>query len=557
MQQLGKLFLLGFLLVQTTLSAQQLDNAQIQEINAQFEAWNSTHTPGGAVGIFKDGKIIYSKAFGMASLEYDIPNTTNTIFNIASVSKQITAYSLVLLEQQGKLSLDDEVQKHLPEVPDFGKKITLRHLMTHTSGLRNFQNILAMAGWREGESMTNDDLLRFISMQKELNFDPGAEYLYCNSGFNLATAIVERISGQTFQDWTQENIFEPLGMKNTTYREDLEIIHKNSATSYDGSAATGFRQPLKYWTYMGNGNVYTTIEDLGKWLNNFREPTLGGKEGIKTLTTPGILNNDEILSYALGIGVGKYRGLRRFSHGGSVGGYRSNMVYFPDEEMGIIVLSNFSSAGPQSKVFAIADLILENKFPIPKEPKQPTIVVDKEEKKIELTEAEITPFVGKYFVDGVVVELSKKGNQLYIYAEEELPQALPVYPLSPTTFVSDDAPIKIQFLEGTPIRTRIKFGPDNYRGVQLVATDQLQGLEGTYYSPELDTEYHISKDGDQYKVQHQRHDEFQLVPVSKSKLMGTAYFFNDVQVVRAANGAINGIRVSNGRVRNLWFKKNR
>ncbi|MEO0337648.1 MAG: serine hydrolase domain-containing protein [Bacteroidota bacterium] len=553
--KIGKLFLLALLLLNSSLFAQQLNEAQIQKINAQFEAWNSTHTPGGAVGIFKDGKIIYSNAFGMASLEYDIPNTANTIFNIASVSKQITAYSLVLLEQQGKLSLDDEVQKHLPEVPDFGKKITLRHLMTHTSGLRNFQNILAMAGWREGESMTNDDLLRFISMQKELNFDPGAEYLYCNSGFNLATAIVERLSGQTFQDWTQENIFGPLGMTNTTYREDLEIIHKNSATSYDGNAATGFRQPLKYWTYMGNGNVYTTIEDLGKWLNNFRVPTLGGKEGIETLTTPGILNNGETLSYALGIGVGKYRGLRRFSHGGSVGGYRSNMVYFPDEEMGIIVLSNFSSAGAQPKVFAIADLLLEDKFPIPKEPARSTTQTDTKEEKVDLTEEEITPFVGKYFVDGVVVDFSKKGNQLYIYAEGELPQPLPIYPVSPTAFVSDAAPIKVQFLEGTPIRTRIKFGPDNYRGVQLAATEELDGLEGTYYSPELDTEYHITKDGDQYTVKHQRHDDFELVALSDNKLMGTAYFFNDVVVVRAANGAINGIRVSNGRVRNLLFKK--
>lgn len=453
--------------------AQPFNNQQVQKINALFKAWDSTHTPGGAFGVFYKGELVYTNAFGMASLEFDVANTTETVFNIASVSKQFTAYSLVLLEQQGKLSLDDEIQKHLPEVPDFGEKITLRHLLHHTSGLRNFQNLLAMTGWREGDPMTNEDCLRIVQGQKELNFSPGAEYLYCNTGFNLAATVVERTSGQSFQDWTRENIFEPLDMHNSGYREDMEVVHKNTATSYDGNAEEGFRQPHKYWTYMGNGNIYTTISDLAKWLENFRNPTVGGEEGIQTLVTQGILNDGDTLTYALGIGVGEYRGIRRFSHGGSIGGYRSSLVYYPDEELGIIVISNFSSADPGGKVAGISDILLEDKM------------------------------------EPVEVKVNEANEEPVPFSENEL----------------------------------------------LALAKKMEGLAGTYYSPELDTRYEIHPDGKQFLVKHQRHLDFQIIPISENELQGTAYFFRDVKVIRDANGVVEGIRVSNGRVRNLWFKK--
>jgi len=451
------------------MEAQSISAAQKQKIQTLFKEWDSTHSPGGTIGIFKEGELIFTKAYGMASLEYDVPNTVHTVYNIASVSKQVTAFSLVLLEQQGKLSLDDAVQKHLPEVPDFGQEITLRHLLHHTSGLRNFQNILTMAGWRDGDPMTNDDLLRYISDQKELNFSPGAEYLYCNTGFNLATAIVERISGKSFQKWTRENIFLPLGMEDTGYREDMEAVHKNTATSYNGSRAEGFRQPHKYWTYLGNGNIYTTADDLARWLENFRNPKIGGQAAIRTLVTPGVLNNGDTLDYALGIGVGEYRGLLRYSHGGSIGGYRANLSYFPEQELGIIVLSNFSSAGPGGKAQEIANILLAD------------LLLPKKE------------------------------------AEEEQPdEAKPTYSPNPK---------------------------------------ELSTLTGVYYSPELDTRYTLTAEDDKMRVQHQRHKDFSLESIAENELRGTTYFFRQVKVIRNKKGAVEGLRVSNGRVRNLWFEK--
>ena len=461
--------LLSFLLV-SPLQGQSLSAAQKQHIHDLFKEWDSTHSPGGTIGVYQGGKLVFTEAYGMASLEFNVPNTEQTVYNIASVSKQVTAFSLVLLEQQGKLSLDDPVQKHLPEVPDFGEEISLRHLLHHTSGLRNFQNILAMAGWRPGDPMTNDDLLRYISRQQELNFSPGAEYLYCNTGFNLATAIVERITGQTFQDWTRDNIFLPLGMEDTGYREDMEVVYKNTATSYNGNSEDGFRQPLKFWTYLGNGNIYTTMDDLSRWMDNFRTHKVGGKMAIETLVTPGILNNGDTLDYALGIGVGEYRSLKRYSHGGSIGGYRSYLLYFPEEEIGVMILSNFSTAGPAGKAMAIADIVLADRL-APKVENEPET------------------------------------------ANRE----------KPTSF--------------TP------------------GGDDLKALAGLYYSPELDTRYRLIADEGRMRVKHQRHEDFFLDPIVEDEWRGSAYFFRTVKVIQDKKGGVEGVRVSNGRVRNLWFEK--
>ncbi len=529
------------------------------EIDQIFKEWDSTESPGGVVGIVDKGELVFARAYGMASLEYDVVNTTQTTFNIASVSKQITAYSMVLLEQQGKLSIDDDVRKYLPEVPDFGQTITIRHLLTHTSGLRNFQNMLAMAGWRSGEAMTNEDLLRYIAQQKELNFPVGEEYLYCNTGFNLATAIVERLTGQTFQEWTKVNIFDPLGMKNTDYREDMEVVHKNTATSYDGSLENGFRQPLKYWTYMGNGNVYTTIADMAKWVHNFQTGKVGGKAGIQRLQEEGVLNNGEKTGYGLGIGVGAYRGLKRLSHGGSVGGYRSNLIYFPEQEVGVIVLANFSSADPGAKSMAVADLYLEKAFTEPR-PERRNNRLEHLIKAVEISNQAFDRSAGHYLVDGIHIELLRKGDQFFVDSKGFMPM-LELKAASETSFFNKDQQISI-FAEKNDKdeveRLTILHGPERRRAVridpEILEASALEKYTGTYYSPELDTRYIVVLDNGKLTAKHQRHEDFNITPLKKDKLMADAYFFNDIDVEWEGD-AVRGIRVSNGRVRNLWFEK--
>lgn len=439
-----------------------------------FALWKLPRHPGGVVAWIEKGAIAWSGAYGMGSLEYEVPVTSETVFNTGSVSKQFTAFAIVLLAQEGKLSLEDDVRKYLPELPGFGAPITIRHLLTHTSGLRNFQNLLALAGWRDGDHMTNEDLLKYMAWQKELNFPTGSEYLYCNTGFNLCTKIVERVAGMPFTDFTKKRIFEPLGMTSTEFRYDLEKIYPKTATSYEGFTMSGFTRPKEYWTYYGNGNVYSTLADMAKWMGNFGNPRVGGSAAIRMLQERGILTNGDTLTYALGIVCETYRGLRVLQHGGSVGGYRAQLTYFPDFDAGVVVMTNFSSANPGAKALAIADLFLEGKFPLPK----------------------------------------------------------------PATNAGAN---------GASISPK----PDP----SLQNAAFLRTLEGVYYSDELQTGYTLAVRGDKLVAAHPRHADFELVPYSVNELQSRTSFFSEVEVVRDNQSHVLGVRVSNGRVRNLWFKK--
>jgi len=244
--------------------------SQFQQIDSLFLNWNVPNHPGGAVGIQQDGKVIYSKAFGLASLEYLVPNSTETIFNTGSVSKQFTAMGIVRLEEQGKLSFDDEVRKHVPELPDFGEKITIRHIMHHTSGLRSLHALFGIAGWRSDDLRTNEDLNRLVAKQKELNFKPGEEYLYCNTGYMLMVNIIEHITGENFAVWMKQNVFDELGMPNTYVEDKYDRVVPNNATSYRGSET--FERAVEYWGYVGSGNMHSTTNDLLTWLENFYNP---------------------------------------------------------------------------------------------------------------------------------------------------------------------------------------------------------------------------------------------------------------------------------------------
>jgi len=535
----------------------QITSPSEEKIDEIFSYWPK-EGPGGVVGIVHNGELVFQKAYGKASLEYNIPMTNETVLNIASVSKQITAYSLILLEQQGKLSLDDDVRKYLPEIPDFGTPITIRHLLTHTSGLRNFQNLLAIAGWREGDAMTNDDLLRYISRQKELNFPVGEEYLYCNSGFVLVTFIVERVTGEDFKDWTRKNIFEPLGMMNTSYRENMERIHPNTATSYRFDQSNQFVQPLKYWTYMGNGNVYTTVEDLSKWIANFETGQLGGMKAINILIEPGILNNGDTLGYALGIGIGDYRGIKRYSHGGSVGGYRSNMVYYPEENLGVIVLTNFSTANPGRIVSAISDYLMESKLEetATASSNQPGHL--SEEKEISAEAWSVLK--GEYLVDGVLVKIFDCGEKVCGIAEGVTPQ-FEIKAASDTSFFVQGFPLSFWISKNQEMDIQqfdVLQGFNRSRGYKIEKTfmesEKSHNLIGKYFSPELNTFYHIEKENQKFLAKHPRHSDTELTAHSRERWSSASFHLSQLKF--KWNGTeVEGFWVSNGRVRNLWFEK--
>lgn len=324
---------------------------------------NAGNGPGAALAVVKDGKVIYSKGYGYANLEYGVENTPSTIFHIASVSKQFTAFAIAMLADQGKISLQDDIRKYLPEMPDFGHVITIDHLVHHTSGLRDQWNLLALAGWRLDDVITREQVLRLISRQQELNFKPGEEMLYCNTGFTLMAEIVSRASGQPFPEWCKANIFDPLEMKNTLFYDDHEKVVPGRAYSYYKDGVTGeWKKSVLSYANVGATSLFTTVEDLGRWAVNFENVKVGNERIMQLMDQRFVLNNGDTIDYAFGQGIGKYKGLVNKSHGGADAGYRTFLARFPEQRFSVIVFSNLASFNTGSLAYKIADLYLADQY---------------------------------------------------------------------------------------------------------------------------------------------------------------------------------------------------
>src|SRR5687767_5732399 len=330
-------------------------DARVDEIFKEFTAAGS---PGCTAGVYEGGRVVHRGAYGMANLDHDVRLAPDSVFHVASVSKQFTAAAILLLAEDGKLSLDDEVRKFIPELPDFGARITIRHLANHTSGIRDQWDLLGLAGWRYSRDLiTDDDVLQLLSRQQDLNFTPGERHLYSNSGYTLMAIIVSRASGKSFREFTTERIFKPLGMDRTHFRDNFNEVVKGQAYGYS-RAGTGFRLSVTNFDTAGATSLLTTIDDLAKWHANFDAPSVGGQKLIAGLLTRGVLNNAQTIDYAVGISHGTYRGVPTVSHGGADAGYRSSFLRFPDQKLGVAVLCNLASANPTLLAQRVADVWL-------------------------------------------------------------------------------------------------------------------------------------------------------------------------------------------------------
>ncbi len=316
------------------------ESAKVDELFAQ---WNKPDSPGAAVGVIKDGEVVLLRGYGCANLEYSVKLTPSTVFDLASVSKQFCALAIMTLVDEGKLSLDDDIHKHIPEVPDFGKVITIRHLLHHTSGLRDWPVNLAIGGWRMDDVIAFEQILRMVGHQQDLNFDPGDEYTYSNTGYNLLAETVARVSGKSFRAYCDEKIFKPLGMNNTHFHDDHAEIVPNRAYSYYENDGGGYSKGVENLTALGSSSLYSTVEDMMKWLLNFETGAVGGPGVLERMSERGVLNSGEQTTYAWGLVVGDFKGLRYVTHGGSWAGFRTDLIYSPDVHVGVVVLCNLGS----------------------------------------------------------------------------------------------------------------------------------------------------------------------------------------------------------------------
>ena len=326
-------------------------------IDSVFRRFSAPGSPGCALGVVRDGSLVYSKGYGLASVELNVPITPGTVFDIGSVSKQFTAMSVVLLAQDGKLSLNDEIQRFIPEIPRYTRPITIRHLLHHTSGLRDYIDILGWSGISDEAVTTDQDALDAIVRQRGTNFASGAEYLYSNSGFFLLSVVVKRASGRSLRDFAAERIFGPLGMTHTQFVDRHEMIVPGKAGSYAEGENGGFVLALANWEQTGDGAVNTTVEDLTKWDQNFVTGVVGGRPALRELMRPGELNDGKRIDYTPGIRIDGYRGLLQFSHGGSWAGFRAQMNRYPQKKVSIFTLCNLSTSAPWTLTNAVADLM--------------------------------------------------------------------------------------------------------------------------------------------------------------------------------------------------------
>ena len=355
------------------------------KVDAVFVAYDKPDSPGCALGVIKDGKLIYTRGYGRANLEHNIANGSQIVYDIGSTSKQFAAASIVLLAQQGKLSIDDEVRKYITELPMYQKPLTIRHMLNHTSGLRDYLTLFGLSGVDFDSTTGDKEALNIIVRQKQLNFAPGEDWLYSNSGFFLLSQIVKRVSGKTLAQFAKENIFDLLGMKNTHFHDSHTMIVPKRATGYV-PAPSGFEIAMSNFEQTGDGAVYTTIEDLLLWDQNFYQPKVGGQAMLDQLQTLGTLNNGKKLDYALGLFVDQYKGLRRVQHGGSWAGYRAELMRFPEQKFTVACLCNLATANPTNLATKVADIYLANEFKASEEKTPatataPTITLSEEQLK--------------------------------------------------------------------------------------------------------------------------------------------------------------------------------
>ncbi len=344
------------------LHAQQVDLPAVAD--TVFARWNSTHTPGCAVGVARDGNVLLTRGYGMADLETGTPITAQTVFESGSVAKQFTATAIMLLAKDGKLSLDDAARKYIPELPEYDRPITIRHLLTHTSGLREWSSLVAAAGWPRGtRAHTQTELLDIVFRQKALNYPVGEYYSYTNTGYALAMTIIERVSGKSFQAFTQDRIFQPLGMTHTRWRDDFTRLVPGRAQAYT-RAADGWHLAMPFEDVVGPGGMLTTVGDWLIWNEALATRKLGG-DVVDSLTRRMRLNSGREIQYARGLMVLNYRGVTEISHSGSTAGYSTYLARFPDRgNLSIAVLCNSTGGAAGSYVRQLADKLIRD-FPAP------------------------------------------------------------------------------------------------------------------------------------------------------------------------------------------------
>ena len=517
---------------------------KIDPIFARF----TDKTPGCAVGLGKDGRTLYTHGYGMANLEYNVPITESTVLESGSVAKQFTASAIVLLAQDGKLSLDDDIRKYIPEVPSFGgQKITIRNLLTHTSGLRDQWGLLGIEGRGPGSQVHSPaTTLDLVIHQKMLNFPPGSEYLYSNTGYALAGIIVERVSGKTLDAFTQERLFRPLGMTHTRWREDFTTVVPNRATAYSGTAANGFHTDMPFTNMIGNGGLLSTMADLLKWNENLEHPTVGGQPYVDALQTRMRLTSGRTITYALGLEVGEYAGTREVSHSGSTAGYRTFLARYPDQHVSVAVWCNYAGANPTQLARQVVDLVLP----------RATAATQAFAEKVEVSAAAQQQWAGVYrdpHTDDVITLAANNGG-LTVGTGRGQPTTL--IPRGGARFHAPAGEVEFTQSPGRRGFVLVHANGDTSHFEEASpapAKISAQDYVGTYTSDELDVKLVVAAKDGKLVLRRRPADEIELRPAYVDDFAAPG--LGSIRFARDGSGRVTGFAIFAGRVIDVRFSR--
>jgi CubicO group peptidase (beta-lactamase class C family) len=512
------------------------------QVDQVFASYDKPDTPGCALGIVRDGEFIYKKGYGTASLELGVPLTPQSVFYMGSVSKQFTAASVVLAAEQNYLSLDDDVRKYVPELPSYGKTITLRQMLHHTSGFRDILGLLLLAGRNFEDLHPTPELLDLLSRQKNLNYTPGDEFLYSNTNYFLMSVVIRRATGKPLSQFADENIFKPLGMTHTRFYDDHSVVVPGRVPAYEPRPAGGFGIDWSTnFDKVGDGGLMSSVEDLLEWDRNFYANKLGKGSLLEEMQTQGVLNNGKQIDYALGLFISTYRGLPVVEHGGALFGYRTELLRFPQQRFSVITLCNVGTSNPGRLSYQIADLYLRAKL-LPEPSASAVHSVD------------LQPFVGWYRnVDSrSVLQISASDESLGAFGTQFKPRDATHFVATPGPEMAFDR----QPNSGMRLTLNFKDSPpqifERYEPLKASAENFAQYV-GEYTSAELPAIYRFAVKDGKLTLATNWQEPAVLEPIVLDEFQGP--FGTSIVFHRDAAGHVTGCDLFAGRVRNIAFTK--
>jgi len=526
-----------------------------------FQEWERPDRPGGVVAVVEKGQVVYKRCFGQANVEYQLATTPQTVFDVGQLAEAATGMAVALLEDQGKISATDPVKKYLPELPSWADGLTVAHLIYHTSGLPDWYELMTIAGWNDGDAMTLDQIIKILKRQKQLLFEPGSRCLLSRTDYVLLAEVVRRVTGQSFRDWTWTNIFKPLGMTRTLFRDSYREIVEDRAYSINYHPRDGYLRGADNLGAVGSLALFTSLDDFSKWVLNLDNPVVGSAQLRDKMLTSGKLSDGRDAGHSYGFAVDTYKGLKRVYKSGIWGGFRTSFRYFPAASFAVFVFANWDYDWNEPNTYAdsATDACLEALLEKPKAPPAPAAA---KRKPLKLSPTELAQHVGEYRSGGrrYLAITQEKGALLFGAGS----QAFRLIPVGEGRFSFEDPniPIVLTFSKGPDGKVnQLSFDPGTGEVTapkverQTLTPDELKLYEGAYYCEELDARYEIVSREGRLILTGLRTRDITLMPENRRTFAGDGAGFQLISFSLGENGEVTGFRVESDSLRQLVFGK--